>query len=90
MSLVRFTPALLAGAALLVALPADAQQQQRRRPADSQSAMVEQLNAESLRRAQQGQNSPTPGPDTTQNLNRMSDQDARRGQPMPQPPMPFR
>lgn len=56
----------------------------------SQDNMADQLNAQSLARAQAGQNSPGAGPDTTGNLNRMSDQDAARGRAMPQPPMPFR
>jgi hypothetical protein len=55
-----------------------------------EASTTEQLNAESLQRARQGQDSPTPGPDTTRNLNRISEQDAKRGQPVPQPPMPFR
>jgi hypothetical protein len=58
--------------------------------APQQTTTADQLNAESLQRAQQGMNSPTPGPDTTSNLNRMSDQDAARGRAMPQPPMPYR
>lgn len=56
----------------------------------SQDNMADQLNAQSLQRAQAGQSLPTPGPDSTSNLNRMSDQDARSGRAMPQPPMPFR
>jgi hypothetical protein len=56
----------------------------------SQDNMADQLNAQSLQRAQSGQNLPTPGPDSTSNLNRMSDQDARSGRAMPQQPMPFR
>jgi hypothetical protein len=73
----------------LAALPATAQQ--RRAPAaDSQNSMVEQLNQESLNRARAGLNSPTPGPDTTQNLNRMSEDAARSGRNMNQAPMPFR
>ena len=53
--------------------------------------MVEKLNDESLARARAGQNSPAPGPDTTQNLNRISEDAAMRGQNMGnQAPMPFR
>ncbi|WP_147426241.1 hypothetical protein [Teichococcus wenyumeiae] len=49
------------------------------------------LNAESLRRAQMGENSPTNQPDTTSNLNRMSEQDAERGVNVGnQPLLPFR
>jgi hypothetical protein len=62
----------------------------RKHAADHESAAVERLNEESLARARQGQSSPTPGPDTTSNLNTMSGQDAARGQNMQQPPMPFR
>jgi hypothetical protein len=46
--------------------------------------------AQSLQRTQAGQSLPTSGPDSTGNLNRMSDQDARSGRSMPQPPMSFR
>lgn len=53
-------------------------------------AQVERLNQESLQRAQAGQNSPTPGPDTTSNLNRMSEERAARGQNTNRAPMPFR
>lgn len=53
-------------------------------------AQTEQLNQQSLQRAQQGQSSPTPGPDTTSNLNRMSDDRAARGQNTSRAPMPFR
>jgi hypothetical protein len=56
----------------------------------SQDNMADQLNAQSLQRAQAGQSLPTPGPDSTSNLNRMSDQDAHSGRTMPQPAMPFR
>ena len=49
------------------------------------------LNAESLRRAQMGQNALTNQPDTTSNLNRMSEQDAERGVSVGnQPLIPFR
>lgn len=58
---------------------------------DTGNAEVERLNQQSLQRAQQGQNSPTPGPDTTSNLNRMSEDAAARGQNMGgRAPMPFR
>ena len=54
-------------------------------------AQTDQLNQQSLQRAQQGQNSPMPGPDTTSNLNRMSEDSAARGQNMGRrAPMPFR
>jgi hypothetical protein len=90
MSTFRITALALAGA---VALTLPAMAASKRRAASSQqneSSAVERLNDESLQRARQGQNSPTPGPDTTSNLNRMSDQDAQRGQNMNQAPMPFR
>lgn len=61
------------------------------RGGDTGNAEVERLNQMSLQRAQQNQDSPTPGPDTTSNLNRMSEQDAARGRNMGgQAPMPFR
>lgn len=61
------------------------------RGGDTGNAEVERLNQMSLQRAQQGQDAPTPGPDTTSNLNRMSEQDAARGRNMGgQAPMPFR
>ena len=90
--MLSFRLALLAlpCAVLAFAQPAEAQQR-RSRPADPQAAMVEKLNDESLARARAGQNTPTPGADTTQNLNRMSDDAAMRGQNMGnQAPMPFR
>jgi hypothetical protein len=92
MTTIRTASVLLACAVLAAAaLPASAQQQQRRATrADPEAAMVERLNEESLMRARQGQNSPTPGPDTTQNLNRMSEDAARQGRNMNQAPMPFR
>ncbi|TCZ61363.1 hypothetical protein [Roseicella aquatilis] len=58
--------------------------------AASQDNMSDQLNAQSLARAQAGQNSPGVGPDTTGNLNRMSEQDAAKGRNMNTAPMPFR
>ncbi|MBX9701434.1 MAG: hypothetical protein K2X74_18515 [Acetobacteraceae bacterium] len=79
----------LSCAILAYASVADAQQRQPRR-ADPQASMVDQLNQTSLDRARQGQNSPTPGPDTTQNLNRISEDAARSGRNMNQAPMPFR
>lgn len=61
------------------------------RGGDTGNAQVEQLNQMSLQRAQQGQNAPTPGPDTTSNLNSMSERNAARGRDMGgQAPMPFR
>ncbi len=77
-------------AALVAALPASAAQQRRSSAPDRQSAEVERLNEESLQRARQGMNSPTTGPDTTSNLNRMSEDAARQGRDMRSPPMPFR
>ena len=79
------TLALAAGTA-----DAAGKRQGRASAAPDQGNTADQLNAESLQRARQGMNSPTPGRDTTSDLNRMSDQDAARGQAMPQPPMPYR
>ena len=73
-------------AVTLAAGAADAAQTKRQ----NQNSMTEQLNAESLQRAQAGQNAPTGGPDTTSNLNRMSQQDATKGKNMNAAPMPFR
>jgi hypothetical protein len=58
--------------------------------ASPQDSMADQLNAQSLQSARSGRDAPTPGPDSTSNLNRMSEQDAAKGQTMPRPPMPFR
>lgn len=78
-------------AILAYASVADAQQRQPRRPADPQASMVDQLNQESLNRARAGQNAlQNQGPDTTQNLNRLSEDAARQGRNMNQAPMPFR
>jgi hypothetical protein len=77
-------------AALVAALPAAAQQKRRGPAPDAQQAEIERLNEESLQRARQGQNSPTPGPDTASNLNRMSEGAARQGRNMDRAPMPFR
>ncbi len=66
---------------------------QHRAPAaqSSDNGTTDQLNAQSLARAQANQNSPTPGPDTTSNLNRMSDRRAQDGQNTGAAPMmPFR
>lgn len=57
---------------------------------DTGDSQTEQLNQSSLQRAQTGQDSPTPGPDTTSNLNRTSDERAARGQNTRRAPMPFR
>ncbi len=90
MTIIRTAGVLLTCAVFAAAaLPAEAQQRREAEP-DPESAAIERLNEESLMRARQGQNSPTPGPDTTQNLNRMSEDAARRGQNMNQAPMPFR
>jgi len=89
-------PFLMAALALAMAatLPAEAASQRRSHAARSQSdqgsAAVERLNEESLQRARQGMNSPTPGPDTTSNLNRQSERAAEQGRDMNQAPMPFR
>ena len=89
MTISRTASLVLSCAALAAALPAAAQQ--RRAPApDREAAVVERLNEESLQRARQGQNSPTPGPDTTSNLNRLSEDAARQGRDMNRAPMPFR
>ena len=52
--------------------------------------MADQLNAQSLSRAQAGTDSPMPAVDSTGNLNRISQGDAAKGKSMSQPPMPFR
>jgi len=91
--MLRCRIAVLMVAGLIVAsLPAWAASQRRpaSRAADSQSATVERLNEESLQRARSGQNAPGHGPDTTSNLNRMSEGAAGRGQNENQAPMPFR
>lgn len=60
-------------------------------PRQAREAAVDELNAQSLERARANQNSPSGQPDTTGNLNRMSDQDAQRGVNTGQQPMvPFR
>ena len=51
---------------------------------------LQSLKAEGLQRARQGLESSTPGPVTTPNLNRMSEQHARRGQALPQSAIAFR
>lgn len=81
----------VAFASLALAPVADAQQQTRGR-ADPQAAMVEKLNQESLDRARASQNTPvqTLGPDTTRNLNRLSEDAARQGRSVNQAPLPFR
>lgn len=57
----------------------------------SDNSVTDQLNAQSLARAQAGENSPTPGPDTTSNLNSMSDRRAMEGRNTgSRPMMPFR
>jgi hypothetical protein len=73
----------------LVAAAAPALAQQRQ-PAQRPLSPTEQLNQLSLERARAGQNSPTPGPDTTANLNAISERAAASGQNMNQAPMPFR
>ncbi len=84
--------ALLAALGLtVVAAPAIAQQRPAARPAaQPQMSETERLNQMSLDRAKAGQNVLTGGPDTTANLNAISDQAAQRGQNMNQAPMPFR
>jgi hypothetical protein len=83
--------ALLAALGLtVVAAPAFAQQRPPRAPAQPQMSETERLNQMSLDRARAGQSTPTGGPDTTQNLNAVSDRAAQGGQNMNQAPMPFR
>jgi hypothetical protein len=74
----------------LAAGTAEAAAQKSRRSANPQDSMADQLNAQSLSRAQAGTDSPTQGVDSTSNLNRMSQGDAAKGKSMQQPPMPFR
>ncbi|MEN0076690.1 MAG: hypothetical protein AAGC69_20065 [Paracraurococcus sp.] len=92
MRLSGFATAVAALAFAFAAGSADAASTKHRRaaPGASEDNMADQLNAQSLARAQAGTNSPGMGADTTSNLNRMSDQDATKGKAMPQPPMPFR
>ncbi len=87
MSMIRLAAAALACAGFAYSVTADAAP---RRSTDPQASMVEQLNQESLNRARQGLNSPTPGPDTTANLNAISEQAAQQGRNMNSAPMPFR
>jgi hypothetical protein len=92
----RMSAILAVAAALalpLAASPADAAGKRHGRAASAtspQDNMADQLNAQSLARAQAGTDSPTPATDSTSNLNRMSQGDAAKGKAMPQPPMPFR
>jgi hypothetical protein len=90
---------LLCGSALalaaVMALPVQAASKRRDSAQQAQASQAEdattaRLNEESLQRARQGMDAPSPGPDTTSNLNRASEQDARRGRSMHQAPMPFR
>jgi hypothetical protein len=90
MRLARLALLAVPATILTYATIADAQQRQPRR-ADPQASMVDQLNQESLNRARAGQNAlQNQGPDTTQNLNRISEEAARQGRNMNQAPMPFR
>lgn len=82
--------ALAAGPAVAAGKHSQGRHGAKATSAPSQDNMADQLNAQSLARAQAGQNSPTPGPDTTGTLNRMSDQDAAKGRNMNSAPMPFR
>jgi hypothetical protein len=86
--------ALLAALGLtVVAAPALAQQQPRpaaRPAATPPMSETDRLNQMSLDRAKAGQNVLTGGPDTTANLNAISEGAAARGQNMNQAPMPFR
>jgi len=85
--------ALLAMPCAVLAFASGAEAQQRNaHRADPQAAMVDKLNQESLDRARAGQNTPVQnlGPDTTQNLNRLSDDAARQGRAVNQAPLPFR
>jgi hypothetical protein len=86
----RLALLVLPCAILAFASTADAQQRARRAPAEAPMSETDKLNQLSLERARSGQNTPTPGPDTTSNLNRMSEQAAQRGQNMNSAPMPFR
>ena len=85
-----FRLALFALPVALLGLASVAEAKQRPARAPAPMSETDQLNQLSLDRARSGQNSPTPGPDTTANLNRMSDQAAQRGQNMNSAPMPFR
>jgi protein CpxP len=80
--------ALLALPVAMLSLASVAEAKQRTAPAPLSE--TDQLNQLSLERARAGQNTPTPGPDTTANLNRLSEQAAQRGQNMNSAPMPFR
>ena len=87
------TAAILAALAFTFAAgAAEAASQKSRRSANAnpQDNMADQLNAQSLSRAQAGTDSPMPAVDSTGNLNRMSQGDAAKGKSMSQPPMPFR
>ena len=89
----RFSGIAIAAIALtftLAAGAAEAASQKSRRSASPQDSMADQLNAQSLSRAQAGTGSPTQAVDSTSNLNRMSQGDAAKGRAMPQPAMPFR
>ena len=79
--------------AVLMALPAEAASRRRAAAQPAQAGEQEataRLNEESLQRARQGMDAPSPGPDTTSNLNRMGERDAGQGRSMNQAPMPFR
>ena len=83
--------ALIGFAAVAVASGAEAATKNRASAQGrSDPSASDRLNEESLRRVRQGLASPTPGPDSTAALNRMSEQDAARGVAVPRPPMPFR
>ena len=82
--------ALFAAAALVAALPALAQTAPRPAAAPAPLTPTEMLNQQSLDRARAGQNVLTGGPDTTQNLNAISERAAQGGRNMNQAPMPFR
>ena len=93
------TPAAAAPQRSSFALDVADQQQPRRhanrrgadRRGDTADGQADQLNETSLQRARQGQNAPGAGPDTTSNLNSMSEQDAARGRNTGgRPMMPFR
>jgi hypothetical protein len=88
--------ALLAVPALLTGFAAAAQSSstppRRRRQAgrNSEDAATERLNDEALAAARSGQGAPGPGPDTTRNLNSMSDRAAQQGRNQNSAPMPYR
>ncbi len=90
MSPTRLALLALPLAALAFASTADAAQKRSRQQAYTGDAATAKLNEESLARAKAGQNVLTGGPDTTSNLNAISERAASQGRNMNQAPMPFR